>query len=246
MTYDRPDAAALAERRRRRLWLIGASFVLVVVLVGIGIALGGSGDEAGTTTGTPEGVAEVGALYDGIPQRGIELGDPRAPATLTEYADLQCPFCGKYGREVLPTVVARYVRAGKLRLVFRGLDFIGEDSTRLARMAAAAGMQNRLYQFVDLVYRNQGAENAGWADDDYLRRVGTAARLDVDRAFDERDGPRAKAEIGAAKAEGKRAQVESTPWFVLQRRGEPAERLDPGSLDVGAFTEALDSALAGD
>jgi protein-disulfide isomerase len=147
---------------------------------------------------------------------------------------------------VLPAIVRDHVRPGKLRLVFRGLDFIGDDSTRAARMAAAAGLQNRLYQFVDLVFRNQGAENSGWVTDDYLRRIGEGAGLDVDRAFADRDGELAKAQIRDAKAEGERAKVESTPWFLVQRGREAPRRLEPGALDATAFTAALDEALAGD
>ena len=46
-------------------------------------------------------------------------------------------------------------------MVFRNLSFIGPDSERAARLAAAAGLQDRLWQFTDLIFRNQGAENSG-------------------------------------------------------------------------------------
>lgn len=238
-----PDPA-LAERRRRRLWLIGATLALAAVLVAIAIALAGSGeDEAGTTTGPPEGVAEVTALYRGLPQSGVELGRKDAPVTMTEFADLQCPFCGQYGREVLPTIVERYVRTGKVRLVFRNLAFLGEDSTEAARMAAAAGRQGKLFQFVDLVFRNQGAENTGWVDDDYLERIGRAAGLDVERAMREREDPAAGAELDAAKRDAEAAGIDSTPAFLIQRGGGRPERLEVEALAPGPFTEALDRAV---
>jgi protein-disulfide isomerase len=57
--------------------------------------------------------------FAGIPQDGTALGSASAPATPTEYADLQCPFCADYARDVLPAVVERYVRTGRLRLELR-------------------------------------------------------------------------------------------------------------------------------
>ena len=38
---------------------------------------------------------------------------------LTEFADLQCPFCRDYAVNVLPQVIERYVRTKKLRLELR-------------------------------------------------------------------------------------------------------------------------------
>jgi protein-disulfide isomerase len=240
-----PDADALAARRARRLWLIGATFVVAAVLVGIVIALGGDDDGSGTITGKPEGTAETLELYKGIPQRGTELGNPDAKVTLTEFADLQCPFCGVYGREVFPEVVTKFVRTGKVKVQLRLLKFIGDDSVEAARMAHAAGQQNKLFQFVDLVYRNQGIEETGWVDDAYLKRIGEAIGLDVDRALAARDSAAVTAELDKAIAEGKAAKVESTPWFLLTKAGAKPERFEADTSNAAAFADALDKAIAG-
>jgi protein-disulfide isomerase len=238
------DADALAARRARRLWLVGATFVVAAVLVGIAIALSGDDEGSGTTTGKPEGAAAVLALYRGIPQRGTELGNPNAKVTLTEFADLQCPFCGEYGREVFPEVVGRFVRTGKVKVSLRLLKFVGDDSVEAARMAHAAGQQNRLFQFVDLVYRNQGIEETGWVDDAYLKRIGEAIGLDVERALSVRGGAAVTAELDKAIAEGKAAKVESTPWFVVAKEGGKPERLEADTSDAAAFADALEKAIA--
>jgi protein-disulfide isomerase len=241
------DAEALAERRRRRLWLLGASALLVTALIAIAIALSrAGGDEAGTTTGPPEGVAESLALFRGIPQQGDTLGKPSASVTLIEFADLQCPFCGEYSRDVMPEVVSRYVRPGKVAVHFVNLEFLGEDSTEAARMAAAAGRQGKLFEFVDLVYRNQGAENTGWVDEEYLRRIARAAGLDTDRAFRDAESPAAAGEIAGSKGEAQRAGVKGTPTVLIFRAGSPEpRRLEADEVSREEVTEALDEALAG-
>jgi protein-disulfide isomerase len=241
------DAETLAERRRRRVWLLGASAACGAVLVAIAIAFTSADEEtAGTTTGPPEGVAETLGLFRGIPQRGPELGRRDAPVTLVEFADLQGPFCGEYSREAVPEVVSRYVRPGRVKVRFVNWAFLGEDSTEAARMAAAAGRQGKLFQFVDLVYRNQGSENTGWVTTEYLARIGRAVRLDVPRALRDAGSPAAAAEVKAAAAEAKRAGVNGTPTVLIFRAGsaEP-RRLEAGEVSAGEVTEALDEALAG-
>jgi protein-disulfide isomerase len=163
---------------------------------------------------------------------------------MIEFADLQCPFCAELSRDVMPTVIARYVRPGRVKIAFRNLAFIGPDSEEAARMAAAAGLQNRLFQFVDLVYRNQGAENDGWVDEDYLRRIGVAIGLDVPRAFAARKRPEVTGALEGAKSEAEQAGVNGTPTLLIFRKGSPDPvRLEADEVSVGDVTEALDEAL---
>jgi hypothetical protein len=68
------------------------------------------------------------------------LGNPNAPVTMIEFADLQCPFCRDYALNALPAIVQEYVRPGKVKLVFGGISFLARlgDRTagRLRRRAA--------------------------------------------------------------------------------------------------------------
>lgn len=89
------------------------------------------------------------SLFGGIEQHGASLGSPTAPVTLVEDADLQCPYCAAWARAALPVVVNRYVRTGKVRLVFSGLTFIGPDSLTALRTVVAAGQKDHLWDVVD-------------------------------------------------------------------------------------------------
>ncbi len=237
-----------AERRRRLLQLGGAvALAAVVVVVAAVVLSGGGGSEGRASSGGAPSAAqsrEVGALFAGIPQRGTVLGDPRAPATLTEFADLQCPFCAEYARDVLPTVVRDYVRPGRLKLDLQLMSFIGPDSVRAARMAAAAGMQNRMWPFAELFYRDQGQENSGYVTDGFLRGIGSAVPgLDVQRALRQRSSPAASRAVQAAARAADHAGVESTPTFFVTRGGGPPRALELQTLTPGEFTAKLDAAL---
>ncbi len=247
----RERAEQASATRRRRLVQLGIAAALALVVVGAAILIsrGGGGDDEVAATGDDAALAsqgrEVAALFEGIPQDGTVLGDPDAPATLIEFADLQCPFCADFAGDVLPTVVNDYVRAGRLKIDLQLLSFLGEDSVRAGRMAAAAGGQDLMWPFVELFYRNQGQENSGYATDDFLRRIGGAVPgLDVDRALAARETPAAGDVLQAATDQAEQLGATSTPAFYVRRGG----RLRPVQVDQltpEAFTTALDAALRG-
>jgi protein-disulfide isomerase len=217
--------------------------VAAVLIVAVLVVISQVGNSSGGGASEVNGVTQTQALFRGIPQQGIALGDARAPVTLTEFADLQCPFCRQYSEAVLPTLVKRYVRAGKVRMVFRNLAFIGADSVRAARLAGAAGLQDRLWQFTDLVYRNQGTENSGYVTDTYLRNIARGAGLDVGQAFGDATTAAVSGQLDAALRQARQFQVNSTPSFVLSPAGGRPQRLSPSALTVDQFARPIEAAL---
>lgn len=182
----------------------------------------------------------------GIPQEGIFLGPPSANVTLIEYADMQCPFCRAYSEDVFPTLVDEYVRPGRVRMEFRGLAFLGEDSVEALRYVQAAGLQNRLWEMQEALYRNQGGENSGWVTEDLARRVGADIEgLDVDRMIEDATSDEVTARIDAAQAQASAAGVGGTPTFYVQIGDDDPYALEITALDPSAFRPALDDALDG-
>jgi protein-disulfide isomerase len=151
----------------------------IFVVVGLGAALGvaavvtASVVAAGSSRSSAR-ITEPASSFAGIPQHGTVLGSPRAPVTLVEFADLQCPYCGEFARVALPTLVRDYVRTGKVRIVFQGLEFLGADSDAALRSVLAAARQGRGWQMLDGLFRRQGLENSGWVTDPLLRTVRSA------------------------------------------------------------------------
>ena len=127
-------------------------------------------------------------VFKGIPQQGNVLGKASAPVTMVEYVDLQCPVCRAFETEVMPTIIDRYVRTGKVKVEARTIAFIGPDSDRGRRAAIAASRQNRLFDFEQLLYANQGPENGGWLDDSMVTAAAKSIPgLDVQTLLDTRN-----------------------------------------------------------
>jgi protein-disulfide isomerase len=231
--------------RRQRLYQLGALLVTVLAVLAVLIAVLNSPSTSQLAPGKPvPGARQTLALFAGIPQHGNTLGDPHAPLTLVEFGDLQCPSCALFAENALPSIVARYVRRGRVLLVFRGLHFIGSDSLRAARMADALGEQDHLWQFIDLMYRNQGLENSSYVTDTYLSALaGAAGPVDVARALSERNSPSVQSQIDQAQALAQQLHLQSTPAFLLSRTGASPQRFSPASLDPESFSGPLDKLL---
>jgi protein-disulfide isomerase len=202
---------------------IVASLALAVV-VGLVVV---SPSEPEKTVAAPSG------LFDGIPQDGIALGSPDAPYVLTEFADLQCPFCAAAARDALPAVVDRHVRTGRLRLELHVLTFLGPDSVHAGEMAAAATEQDRLWSFADAFYRSQGRENSGYVTDEFLRGIGEATPgLDVERALADRGRPDVLKSLTKAERAAAELKVDHTPAFYLRRGDGRARPIELSDLDT--------------
>jgi protein-disulfide isomerase len=182
----------------------------------------------------------------GLPQDGSFLGAPSAEVTLIEYADMQCPFCRQYAEQVFPTLVDEYVRDGRVRMEFRGMAFLGEDSLEALRYVQAAGLQGRLWQMQEGLYRNQGDENSGWVTTELAEEVGTEIDgLDVERMLEDSVGEEVTARIDEAQAQASAAGVTGTPTFFVQIGDDEPYQLEITALDPEAFRPALDDALSG-
>lgn len=234
--------------------MIGGAALLAAVMVGASV-LGSRGDSAAPppATGTPAAeadftvaaAAETEALLRGIPQDGVALGAADAPVTLVEYADLQCPYCAIWARDAFPAVVDEYVRPGHVRLVFRGLAFIGPESDTALRTALAAGSQGRLWHVVHLLYLNQGAENAGWVTAELLGELGrSVGGLDPARMLAGRGSAPVERELAAAQRAAEAAGVRGTPSFQAGPTGGALEPLPVTSLGPEEIRARLDALLA--
>jgi protein-disulfide isomerase len=246
---ERAQAAA-AQRRRRLITLGGVLAAAAVVVVVAILVSGGGGDNASdrpqaaqTSSGAIPGQKESAEMLAGIPQKGIYLGKADAPVRLVEFADLQCPICREYSLQSLPQLVQDYVRTGKVRMEFRNLSFLGPDSITAGRAAAAAAQQNKLWNFADVFYFNQGEENSGYVTQEFIDRINKAAGVDSAEADAFAKSDASQEPLGAANTMANQLGVNATPTILVGKRGGELKAVDADATDVAAYKSAIDAML---
>jgi protein-disulfide isomerase len=146
------------------------------------------------------------------------MGDLKAPVTIVEYSDFECPVCRKL-HDVLRGLLPNY--AGKVRLVFK--DFPLEQLHPWARTAAIAGRcaylrdPEAFWKMYDFIYDNQdliSAANAWTKMMDYAGKSG----LDTELFKSCMASPEPGAAVTASRANGEKLEVNSTPTLFVNGR----------------------------
>jgi hypothetical protein len=166
---------------------------------------------------------KVSAQLSGIPQEGTTLGSRTAPVTMEVFIDLEDPTSRWWFREDLPAIIAAYVRTGALKLRYHAFKrntywpavFVKQQTATLA-----AGAQNRLWNYIDTFFYEQGRELTRYVTESYLGGIARQTPgLDLaDWLADRHTGHReeqATAEDQSAKAIG----LHVTPAFRIGKTG---------------------------
>lgn len=241
------DEADEASESSSRVHIVVGALIATCVLIAVLVAAFAGRSSSKLTPGkrVPE-TSTVLALFAGIPEHGLALGEPNAPVTLIELADLQCPTCSQFAEATLPELVSGDVREGRLRIVFKPVDVLGGGSVQAAQMAVALSAQQRMWPFIDLMYSNQGPENSGYVTNGYLRALVEAIPgASLRRALAATRSGAVNATVARASAEASQLHAKPGPIFLLSRTGKPPKRFIPVSvLEAAAFTKPIDALLA--
>ncbi len=189
----------------------------------------------------------ISTLLAGIQQRGNALGQREAPVTLVYFGDLECPFCRDFSVDVLPSIIQRWVRAGKLRIEYRAFQTATQEREVFVTQqvaALAAGRQAKAWHFIETFYEQQGDEGTGYVTDPYLR--GIAAQipgLDLERWADDRGEEDLIEEIASDEQAAENAGLNGTPSFLIGASGGTPARFSPS--DSRSFDAAIEGLLEG-
>jgi protein-disulfide isomerase len=136
-------------------------------------------------------------------------GDPKAPITIVEFADYQCPYC-KQTETTLKNLLKKY--AGQVNIAFREfpLSSIHPFAERAAEAAQCAGNQGKYWEFHDALFDNQSKLDEA-AINETARGIGLNQNS-FEACVASRDS---KLRVARDQEDGKKAGVSATPGFFV-------------------------------
>jgi protein-disulfide isomerase len=230
-----PGGAGKRQASPRALAIAGGVALIAVIAIVLGVVLSSSSSSSsgsGTVTksdlsGLPAtgsatssaalpGAVAANALFKGIPQHGLVLGNAKAPVEMEMFIDVQCPICQAYEVSDLPTVVKQYIRPGKVQLHLQPWAFLGPQSFtgRLGVIGAAA--QNKGFEYAKILYDNQQQEESGWLNGQEMANIGASVNgLDMQPWLTATNSSAAKSVANSVDALAKKANVVGTPTILV-------------------------------
>lgn len=173
-----------------------------------------------------------------VPEDAPRLGSADAKVTIVEFADFQCPYCGKFQQDVYPQIKKEYIDTGKASFVYQDFSFLGEESNLAAEAAKCAADQGKFWEYHDYLFSHQKGENKGAFAAKNLKAFAKTVQLNTslfNKCLD--SGSYAK-EVEAETASGRAIGVSGTPTVLVNGK------VFVGALPFESFKQAIDEALA--
>ncbi|ALE04044.1 Periplasmic thiol:disulfide interchange protein DsbA [Bartonella ancashensis] len=162
-------------------------------------------------------------------------GDVNAPVVIVEYASLTCVHCADFYNSILPEIRKKYIKTGKVRLIFR--DFAFDPRATAGFMLARCVPEDRYFPLISVLFQKQN--EWAWVQDALtpLRKIGSMAGL-TDEGFDScLQNQSILDEVNASAERGRELGVTATPTFFIN--GYKYE----GLMSMDKFSSIIDSFL---
>jgi protein-disulfide isomerase len=250
------QARAAQSQRRRRMEMLGGVVVIAVVIVVVLIAVSsGSSTKAAGPPKTAKAkttlVSTVTSLINGIPEAGTQLGDPKAPVTVTYFGDLQCPVCAAFTTGAdgggFSQMVTNLVRTDKVKVVYRSFctatcnDYSESLFNTQQTAAYAAGLQQKFWYYAELFYREQGSEGSGYVTPSFLNDLaGQVPGLNYASWQTGRKNPSVVSQVSSDQELSAKLGLSGTPTVIFsgpKGKSQPPEGIPPYSQLLAAYKQ---------
>lgn len=226
-------------------WLLPISILIAgVMIAGSLIYSVGKQSVAQKSSATSDGGNAVSAAkYGELPPLGGRdaiLGNPEAPVTFIEYGDYQCPFCGRFFKQVEPRLRDEYIKTSKIKMVFRNFQILGQESDAAGAASECAKDQGKFWAYHDELYKAEtadGRENNGNLNRDLFLMLAQNAGLDMTAFVSCLDSNKYIELVKKETADGQAMGLTGTPTSYIN--GEQVVGAQPYSV----FKSVIDIAL---
>lgn len=146
------------------------------------------------------------AIVDPFP--GAISGNPNGKTTVVAYMDYACGYC----RQSLPAIAALVAADSDVRIVYRELPVLSEESRVAAAWSLAAAEQGKFMAFHEALYAG------GRLSDATIKQAAATAGLDTARAERYAQSAPVQAEIGKNLQIASMLGMSGTPAWVVGNR----------------------------
>lgn len=142
------------------------------------------------------------------------VGNAKGDVTVIEFFDYNCPYCKKAFHEV-----AKLVDGDKqVKLILKEFPILSKGSEEAAKVALAAKMQGKYWEFHRAIQEAQGQTNEASA-----LRIAEKVGVDMARLRKDMNSAEVKKEIDDTRAIAAKLGIQGTPHFLV------GDRIIPGS-----------------
>ena len=171
-----------------------------------------------------------------------ESGSSAAPVTVEIYLDYECPPCAAFYREMVPPLIAQYVRTGSVRLLHRDFPLPRHQYAAVAaRYTNAAGRAGYYDAAVDQIFKTLAVWSRDGNIDAQLAQVLPTGVMEKVRDLVDHDRE-LDATVADDIAMALRDQINRTPALVIVSKGERTVLAPIASF--GVLKTRLDQLLA--
>lgn len=220
-------------------YLLPASIIVAAILISGSIIYLVGASKTGTGN-TGNYTASVSDALKKETSNDVILGDPKAPVTVIEYGDYQCPYCGRFFETTEQSIRQTYIASGKVKMVFRDFQFLGAESTLAGEAAACAKEQGKFWAYHDAIYQAEikdGKEGNGNLNRSLFLQLAQNAGLDVNKFTSCYDSSKYEDAVKKATEDAASLGINSTPTLFVNGQ------IVKGALPFGQFQTIIEDAL---
>ena len=189
-------------------------------------------DTVGDTQPTPTKPTKV--AFEGLINNDDHIkGEKKAPVTIIEWSDFECPFCGRFYTETLGQIEEQYIKTGKVKLIYKDFPLsCHPQAQKAAEASECAADQEKFWEMHDLLFE-KGVQGGVASFKQFAKELSlNSAKFDNCLDSGEKAG-----EVQKDMADGGKSGIQGTPGFLIN--GE----LVSGAQPFTVFQQVIDAEL---
>jgi protein-disulfide isomerase len=158
------------------------------------------------------------------------IGNPQAPVTVVEFYDTRCPYC----RVMRPEFAELVERDPNVRVIFKDIPILGQNSVTEARALLAAQRQGG-YEKLQTALMTETAPPT----ESRLRSLASQLGLKPNQLIQDMNDPSVEQRLAANMALAQQLGITGTPAIIV------GSHLIPGAISLDDLQKLVDQAGAG-